>query len=195
MSDRSPRGNPPILLDTDYSALPAGQLGPGAAVEGGQLVLRGNGANTIAGHAFSDVRYRDVIVDVSLAVASGDDGDLAGVFLRQSADQRYIVVAISAAGYVYIAQVDGAAQPVAEGPLTPNIPFHRGLGAWNRLTIVAFGPSLVFVLNGEVLAHLAVDQRFKEGFAGLFLQQGGSSPAASAAARWVQIRAVLPDQE
>lgn len=183
MSELPPRGHPAILLDTDYSSQPAGQL-----------VLSGNGANTIAGHAFSDVRYRDVVLDASVALSSGDDSDLAGAFLRQSADQRYIVVALSPAGYVYIAQVDGTAQPVAEGPLTPNIPFNRGVGAWNRLTVVAFGPSLVFVVNKEVLAHLAVDQRFKEGFAGLFLQQGATSASAAAAVRWVQIRAVLADQ-
>ena len=194
MSEQPPRGSPPILFDTDYSALPDAPLGSAASIEDGRLVLRGAGANKIAGQAFSEVRYRDVVVDASVTVASGDDGDLAGIFLRQSADQRYVVVAMSPAGYVYIAQVDGVAQPVAEGPLTPNIPFNRGVGAWNRLTIVAFGPSLVFVLNREVLAHLAVDQRFKEGFAGLFLQQGASSSSAAAAARWVQLRAVLPDQ-
>lgn len=194
MPDRPPSGHPPILLDLDYATEPDSQLSPAAAIEGGRLLLRGGGANTVAGQPFSADSYRDVILDTSLAVEAGDDNDLAGVFLRQSAERTYVVVALSPAGYVYVATLDGEPRPVAEGPLSADIPFQRGVGSWNRLTIVAFGPSMVVVLNGSVLVHLAVDQRFAAGHAGAFLQQGGTSAEARAAVRWVQVRAVLPEQ-
>ena len=194
LSDKPPRGHPPILLDLDYSTEADSKLSPAAAIESGRLLLRGGGADTVAGQPFSADSYRDVVLDASLAVEAGDDNDLAGLFLRQSAERTYVVVALSPAGYVYVATLDGGPKPVAEGPLSADIPFQRGLGAWNRLTIVAFGPSLVVVLNGSVLVHLAVDQRFAAGHAGAFLQQGSTSARARAAVRWVQVRAVLPEQ-
>jgi hypothetical protein len=195
MSDGPPRGYPPILLDLDYPAESAREISEQAAIEDGHLVLRGGGPNTVGGHPFSGASYRDTVLDVSFGLVAGDDNDLAGVFLRQSAERRYVAAAISPAGYVYVATVDGEGHPVAEGPLSADIPFERGMGAWNRLTIVAFGPSLVVVLNGSILVHLAVDQRYAAGAAGLFLQQGGTSTEARAAARWVQVRAVLADQK
>jgi hypothetical protein len=196
MHEAPPRGYPPILLDTDYSAMPAASLSDWAEIAGGRLVLRGRGPNTIGGYPFSDVGYRDVIVDASIALAAGDEHDFAGIFLRQSSEQTYVALATSPTGYVYLATIaDGVAQPVAEGPLTAGIPFNAGVGAWNRVTVVAFGPSLVFVLNGSVLVHLAVDQRYVQGYAGLFVQQGATSAEAKAAARWVQVRAVLADQK
>lgn len=196
VNDGPPRGFPPILLDTDYSSMPDGRLSEWAAVEGGRLSLHGRGASTIGGHPFSDVSYRDVTLDASISLAAGDEHDFAGIFLRQSSERTYVALAMSPTGYVYLATIaDGVAQPVVEGPLTPGIPFNAGVGAWNRVTVVAFGPSLVFVLNGSVLVHLAVDQRYVQGYAGLFVQQGATSAEAKAAARWVQVRAVLADQK
>ena len=93
---------------------------------------------------------------------------------------------------MYVANVDGTAKPVVEGPLTANIPFHQGLGEYNRLTLVTLGPSLVALMNGAILFHLAFDERYKEGYAGLFLAQA-SPGAARVAARWAQIRAILAD--
>lgn len=196
VSDGPPRGHPPILLDTDYSALPDAQLAGPAAIEGGRLIVRSSQPNTIAGHPFSEVSYRDVTIDASIALAAGEEHDFAGIFLRQSSERNYVALAISPTGYIYLATIaDGVAKPVAEGPLTGDIPFNAGVGAWNRLTVVAFGPSLVFVLNGNVLAHLAVDQRYAQGYSGLFLQHGAASAEAKAAARWAQVRAVLVDQK
>jgi hypothetical protein len=196
MNDTPPHGYPPILLDTDYASLPDTRFSPPAAIEGGRLVVSGGGPNTIGGHPFSDQPYRDVTLDASISLAAGDEHDLAGVFLRQSAQGRYVAIALSPAGYVYVANIDaGAAQPIAEGPLKSDVPFERGVGAWNRLTVVAFGPSLVVVLNGSVLVHAGVDEKYAQGYAGLFLQQGATSGAARAAARWVQVRAVLAEQK
>jgi hypothetical protein len=195
-NDGPPRGFPPILLDTDYTPMADARLSEWAAIEGGRLILRGRGASTIGGHPFSDVSYRDVTLDASISLAAGDEHDFAGIFLRQSSERTYVALAMSPTGYVYLATIaDGVAQPVVEGPLTPGIPFNSGVGAWNRVAVVAFGPSLVFVLNGSVLVHLAVDQRYVQGYAGLFVQQGASSAEAKVAARWVQVRAVLADQQ
>lgn len=196
MNEKAPTGFPPILLDIDYATLADAKLSAPAEVAAGQLIVRGGGPNTIGGHPFSDTGYQDFTLDASVTLANGGDHDLAGIFLRQSTATNYVAMAISPAGYIYVATIaDGIATPAAEGPLTPNIPFQRGVGVWNRVTVVAFGPSLVFVLNGQVLIHLAVDQRYKSGFCGLFLQQGGESASASAAARWVQVRAILADQK
>lgn len=194
MGDQPPAGFPAILLDVDYAKEPARQLSDPAAIEDGYLVLRGGGPGTIAGHPFSPDAYRDVVVDASLGLASGDDSDLVGVFVRQAAPRRYVVAAFSPGGHVYVASVDGAGHPVVEGALKPEIRFEHGVGAFNRLTIVAMGPSLVVVLNGSVLAHIAVDERYAAGNAGAFLQQGPTSTAPRAAVRWAQVRAVLADQ-
>jgi hypothetical protein len=193
MPDR-PTGFPPILLDIDYPAEASRDLSAPAAVADGMLVLRGGGPGTIAGHPFSADSYRDVVVDASVGLVAGDDADLAGIFVRQADARRYVVAAFSPAGHVYVASVDGGARPVAEGPLRGDVPFERGVGSFNRLTIVTFGPSLVVVLNGAVLVHLAVDERFAAGYAGGFLQQGPTSGEARAAVRWAQVRAVLADQ-
>ncbi len=194
MHDQPPKGNPPILLDIDYAGEAARSLSAPASIEDGQLVLHGGGPGTIAGHPFSDDSYRDVIIDTRIGIIAGDGADLVGVFLRQSAPRTYVVAAFSPAGRVYVATVDGDGHPVVEGTLDPVIPFMRGIGEFNRVTIVAFGPSLVVVVNGSVLAHLAVDAKYAAGSAGLFLQQGPTSTEPRAAARWVQVRAVLVDQ-
>lgn len=196
MNEKPPTGYPPILLDTDYSLLPDARISAPAAIETGRLVVRGGGPNTIGGHPFSDVPYRDITLDASVCVAAGDEHDLAGIFLRQSAQRTYVAVALSPTGYVYVANInETGAQPIAEGPLKPDIPFNAGVGAWNRITVVAFGPSLVIVLNGAVLVHAGVDQKYAQGYAGIFLQQGATSSEPKAAARWVQVRAVLADQK
>lgn len=183
---------PPILFEANYADSADTTLSETASIAGGRLLLSGTGQGT-GGHPFSEVAYRDVVVDASVALLEGDERTLGGLFVRQSAGTRYVAVAWSPAGYMYAANVDGTPHPVVEGPLTSDMPFRRGLGEYNRLTVVSLGPSLVALLNGAILFHLALDDRYKEGYAGLFLAQA-SPGAARIAARWVQIRAVLADQ-
>ena len=187
-----PREYPPILFEANYAEHAATTLSQTASIEGGRLLLSGAGQGT-GGCPFSEVAFRDVVVDASVALLEGDEHTLGGLFVRQSASTRYVAVAWSSAGYVYAANVDGTPHAVAEGPLTGDIPFRRGLGEYNRLTLVTLGPSLVALMNGAILFHLALDERYAEGHAGLFLAQA-SAGAARVAARWVQIRAVLADQ-
>jgi hypothetical protein len=187
-----PHEYPPILFEANYAEHAAATLSQTASIDGGHLLLSGTAQGT-GGYPFSEAAYRDVVVDASVALLEGDERTLGGLFIRQSASTRYVAVAWSSAGYVYAANVDGTPHPVAEGPLTRDIPFRRGLGEYNRITLVALGPSLIALMNGAILFHLALDERYAEGHAGLFLAQA-SDGAARIAARWVQIRAVLADQ-
>ena len=136
MNEKAPTGFPPILLDIDYATQADAKISAPAEVAGGQLIVHGGGHNTIGGHPFSETGYQDFTLDASVSLAGGGDRDLAGIFLRQSTATDYVAMALSPAGYIYVATIaEGIATPAAEGPLTPNIPFQRGMGAWNRITV------------------------------------------------------------
>jgi hypothetical protein len=177
--DRPPGDPPPLLLERDFGEE--------------RLWLRGDTEGRVSGQAFADARYGDLIADAVLSLEQGSDHDGYGLFVRQSTADRYAAFVVSPLGAASILLLDDAVPlQVAGGQIPDELPFNRGLGARNRLSLVACGPSLVALVNGVALTGAGVDNRFQEGFAGALLVPGGPGVERAAAVDWVQIRAPLP---
>jgi hypothetical protein len=175
--DRPPADPPPLLLERDF-----GQE---------RLWLRGEAEGHISGQAFADARYTDLIADAVLSLEEGTDHDGYGLFVRQSTADRYAAFVVSPLGAATIMLLDDAPLQVAGGQIPDSVPFNRGLGARNRLSLSACGPALVAFVNGVALTGAGIDDRFAEGFAGALLVPGGPGSRRAAAVDWVQLRAPL----
>ncbi len=191
-----PSGAPAILLTIDPGSGAIGPLPPAASIEDGRLVLRAPGPGALAGLPYSADAYRDVVVDAVLSLVRGGMDDAYGIFVRQVAERSYLAFLVTPDGRSSLLMVaDGASVPIAEGRLPVEAPFARGLGAANRLTVVAAGPCLTCLVNGFVVTGVTVDARYKAGIAGALLVHLAAEPAEAAAAlHWAQVRALLVDQ-
>ena len=193
--ERPPLNSPPVVLTAVYAESEPGPRGPSGGVEDGRLIIRSSTAEEPAGIPVADVSFRDVLVDCRLELLEGGDDSVYGVYVRQTQGARYIGWGMTPTGRALAGAIDQTWQPYVDADLAPDMPFERGLGHVNRFQVLTFGPAIVFVLNGAVVTGITVDARFKEGFVGLWLLQGRQAPRAVMAADWLQIRAVLPDQE
>lgn len=181
--DRPPTGVPPVLWSSS----------PGA--DGTWAELRSTGPGSLVGRPFAPLAFRDVILDAVVELRSGDGDTGYGVFLRQVADRSYLAFTLTPDGRSAVFVVDdGNPRPLAEGVLPADAPFARGLGAANRLTVVAAGPCLTCIVNGFVLVGVIVNPRFKAGVAGALVVHAGPSPEAALVVRWAEARAVLPEE-
>jgi len=191
-----PSGAPPILRTIEPVAGFDGNLSAAAAIEDGRLVLRAVAPGALAGQPFAPDAYRDVVVDAVVSLERGGTNDACGIFLRQVAERTYLAFLVTPDGHFAVLMVaDGASAPIAEGRLPVGAPFAAGLGASNRLTVVAAGPCLTCLVNGFVVAGVTVDARYAAGLAGALLVHLASGPVeASAALHWAQVRALLVDQ-
>jgi hypothetical protein len=174
---------PPVLLDLDFT----GDAEP--------LVLVSSQPGSLTGQPFGERGFRDCTIDVELGLLEGGDEDRVGIFFRQLASEKYAACTVSADGHLSVGLVDGGPPLViAGGPLLPEIPFERGPGGSNRLTIVSCGPVAAVLVNGAVVAGVAIPEEYGSGPAGALLVHTSSSPRARAAVRWAQVRALLADQ-
>lgn len=191
-----PSGAPPILRTIYPVAGFDGDLSAAASIEDGRLILRAVAPGALAGQPFAPDAYRDVVVDAVVSLEQGGANDGCGVFLRQVAERTYLAFLVTPDGHFVLLMVaDGASAPIAEGRLPVDAPFAAGLGAPNRLTVVAAGPCLTCLVNGYVVAGVTVDARYAAGLAGVLLVHLAPGPAkASAALHWAQVRALLVDQ-
>lgn len=173
-----PAGAPPVLAERVFADAP--------------LRIRDDGAGAVAGHPIDDARYGDLVLDAVLALEKGDDHDGYGLFVRQGNADRYAMFVVSPAGIASVMILDGAAPlQLAGGPIPEQLEFHRGLGARNRLTLLACGPCLVPFVNGVSLTGAILDARYTGGYAGAVLVPGGPGHESVAAVEWLQVRAVL----
>ena len=178
--DRPPADPPPLLLEHDFGEE--------------RLIIHGDAEGRVSGQAFANERYGDLTVDAVLSLEQGGDHDGYGLFVRQATDDRYAAFIVSPLGAASIMLLDDAPLQVAGGEIPADVPFNRGLGARNRLSIVACGPMLVAFVNGVALTAANLDDRYAEGFAGALLVPGGvGGPGTerTAAVDWVQLRAPL----
>jgi hypothetical protein len=175
--DRPPADPPPVLLEHDFGEE--------------RLWVRSDAEGRVGGQPFADARYGDLVADAVLSLEQGGDHDGYGLFVRQSSDNRYASFIVSPLGVASILLLDDAPLQVAGGNIPPNVPFNRGLGARNRLTLFALGPWLLACVNGVALTGAMVDERFREGFAGALLVPGGPGTDRAVAVDWVQLRATL----
>jgi hypothetical protein len=174
--------SPPVLLDLDYTA-------------GEGLVVTSPQPGSATGQAFDARSLRDCTIDAELGLLGGADEDRYGLFFRQGAADRYVACTVSAAGHLAVGLVDGGPPLiVTSGPLSADIPFERGIGVTNRLTVVACGPVAAIVLNGMAVAGVALDPRYVAGPAGALLIHTGPQQDARLTVRWAQARAILADQ-
>lgn len=192
-----PSGAPPILRTMDPATGVIGILSAGATIEDGRLVLRASTPGALAGQPFAPDAFRDVVVDAVVSLLRGGIDDAYGVFLRQVAERSYLAFLVTQDGRFSLLMVaDGASAPMVEGRLPVNAPFAHGLGASNRLTVVAAGPCLTCIVNGLVVAGVTVDARYRAGLAGtLLVHLAPEPPEAAAELHWAQVRALLVEQE
>lgn len=197
MSQGPPTGYPPIAFTADFRRPPAELVVTGDNVElrDGRLHLRSAHPGSDRGFPLGP-SFRDVIIESELALVEGGDDCYYGLFVRQPDAGTYYTFAVSPAGLVWVRFRNGERTvDVAHGRLGPDMRFHTGKDARNRLAVVACGPCLTVVLNGMVVTGALVDPRCKEGFLGLYLHQGPNSPGADLAADWLQVRAIFPGQQ
>jgi hypothetical protein len=193
--DAPPDGFPPIVATRVLADEPDAPVAERARVEGGRLLVSADSLNPVTGQALFPERYRDVVLDVSLALEEGGDEARYGVYMRQTGEARYVVLGLSPVGRVLIALVDAVdSMPLVDADLAPDMPFARGTGARNRITVVSIGPSLTLLLNGAAVTGITVDRRYQEGVVGAFVQHAGPGGRSTAAVHWAQVRAVLADQ-
>jgi hypothetical protein len=175
---------PAVLLDRDFT-------GDGT----GALFVDSPEPGTVAGQPFGTEGFRDGTLDAELGLLEGADEDRYGLFLRQGAAEHYVACTVSAAGELAFGLVNGGPPLViASGPLGPEVPFARGVGVTNRLTIVSCGPVAAVIVNGAVVVGVAIPEEYGSGPAGALLAHTSASPRARVGVRWAQVRALLPDQ-
>ncbi len=191
-----PSGAPAILRTVDPGSGSTGPLSSAAALEGDRIVVRAAGPGTVAGQPFSPEAFRDVVIDVVLSLERGGTDDTYGVFLRQVNERTYLAFMVTPDGRCSLLAVgDGASAPITQGWIPPEAPFARGLGAANRLTVIAVGPCVTCIVNGFVVTGAVVDTRYRAGIAGSLVVHLASEPAEAAVAlHWAQVRALLADQ-
>ena len=157
--------------------------------------IRSQGSESLKGQSVGDQRYRDTIVSAQLSLLSGGPDDLYGLFLRQLSETAYYFFAFSPQGHCVIAEVDGVGRPLVAAELAADIPFNRGFGAINTIGLVAGGLSVVLLVNRAVVTATFVNVNYKEGYLGYYLQHGGGGEDSELAVDWIQVRAVLPEDE
>lgn len=191
-----PSGAPAILHTVDPRSGAPGPLALGASIDDGRLVLSASAPGAVAGQPFSPDAFRDVVVDAVVSLPRGGMFDAYGIFVRQVAERSYLAFMVTPAGqWSLLAVSDGASAPMAGGQLPVEAPFTQGLGAANRLTIVAAGPCVACIVNGFVVCGVTVDPRYRAGIAGTLLVHLSAKPAEAAVAlHWAQVRALLVDQ-
>ena len=166
------------------------QAAPGATKVPTRLVVRAADPASPQGLRLDPRPLRDVVLDVGLELLSGGPGTAFGVYLRQSVPDRYVLCVLTRERRFRMGLVDSRYQPVHDGNLADDIWLHTE--GPNRITVVAFGPSLTFVVNGSIVTGALVDARYAEGVAGVWVQPGDDS-GAELALDWSQARAVLAD--
>jgi hypothetical protein len=192
---RPPEGYPAVLLVVDPAGEPDGERSPVASITGGRLEIRSGPSAATTGFPFAPVSFRDVVIDAVVALERGGPGDACGLYLRQVAEQTYLAFVATPEGRGAIMAVeDGRVRTLAEGALPPDAPFARGVGAANRLTVIAAGPCVTCLVNGFVLAGVIVEPRYKSGITGAVLLHGGAVAETAMSVRWAQVRSILADR-
>jgi hypothetical protein len=168
---------PPVLLDS-----------------GDALVVDSPGPGRVNGAPFAIQSLKDFVLDAELGLTAGADEDRCGLYIRQGGAERYVGVTLNGRGDLSVGLVDGGPPLVVAGaPLPDDVPFNRGVGATNRLTIVACGPMAAVIVNGVAVTAAALDLRYVAGGTGAMVVQTSPGEPARAVVRWVQARALLAD--
>jgi hypothetical protein len=185
-----------VLLVVDPASEADGKRSPVAAIVGGRIEVRSGSPSTTTGFPFAPVSFRDVVIDAVVALERGGPGDACGLYLRQVAEQTYLAFVVTPEGRgALMAVEDGRVRTLAEGALPPDAPFAPGVGAANRLTVIAAGPCVTCLVNGFVLAGVIVEPRYKSGVAGAVLLDGAAGTDTAMSVHWAQVRSILVDQE
>jgi len=180
--EQPPASPPPIL----WTSAPA---------DAGPVTVSSSGPGSLGARAFAPAAFRDVVVDAVLELEAGGPDTGYGLYFRQVEQRLYLAFTVTPDGRsaVFVVE-DGRPRALAEGVLPADAPFARGMGAANRLTVIAAGPSITCLVNDFVVVGVIVDPRFKAGVAGMLVVHAGTTTEARLALRWAQVRAILPDQ-
>jgi hypothetical protein len=190
-----PPTHPPLLLlDLDFRRPdPTLTLARALAVVDGRLALTAAGPGEAACAPIGSRAFRDVIFETVLRLTAGADEDRYGIFVRNSDDGRYVSCTVSPAGVLAVRHFTGSAfEDIAIGDLAPGMTFAPGLDEPNLFHVVACGPQLTLVLNEKVIMGVTVERGLAEGRLGFVVEHLSASSAATVAADWAQVRAVLP---
>ncbi len=150
------------------------------------------GPGSATGQPFNEMQLRDVILDAELGLVDGEDEDRYGLFFRQTGEERYVACTINGSGQLALGIVDGGPPLViADARLNGEMRFQMGVGATNRLTIVACGPVAAVMVNGIAVTGALLDSRYLTGRTGALLVHTSSKPQARLAVSWAQARAII----
>jgi hypothetical protein len=168
-----------VLFDLDFS-----QQDP--------LFVDSPGSGSATVQLFTTDDLRDFVLDCELGLHDGAAPDRYGLTFRQSAEERYAACTIDPNGSMALGLVDrGPALVIAEASLDASTGFRRGIGAVNRLSVVACGPAVGCMVNGVTVLGAVLDARYASGRAGALLVHTSHSDTARVAVRWAQARAIL----
>lgn len=145
-------------------------------------------ADQVVGQPFADVGFRDVVVDCVVTPVRASPTTAFGMYVRQSVPDRYVLWTVTAQRRFRVGLVDGGYHAVHDATLGDDVPLHDG--ARTRLTTVAVGPSLTFIVNGVTVTGVMVSPRFADGLAGAWLQCADST-GAELVVEWAQVRQVV----
>jgi hypothetical protein len=102
------------------------------------------------------IRDFDLAADVAM-VAGPPDAEF-GIRFRQSAPDEHLIFSISPTGFYRLARVSDRTY-TSLVPWTRDRRIHTGVGATNRLRVVAEGPSITGYINGEQVLTYSDDQQ------------------------------------
>lgn len=120
-----------------------------------------------------EVDYGSGVYEVEATVVEGAGKNGAGMLFHvDSTTDSFYVFEFTAEGYVWLGYCNGGcseAQPfVAEGWVQSSA-VNQGLGATNTLRVIADGPELTFILNGQVVGQTN-DSQLASGDVGVFVE-------------------------
>jgi hypothetical protein len=107
----------------------------------------------------------DAAIAVTVVQSGGDIREFYGIAFRESGQDNYYLFAISGRGrWGLLLYANGAATPLVTS--TANVAIQTGIGASNRLEVVAQGSQFGFFVNGKQVGT-ASDTSYRGGIFGL----------------------------
>ena len=144
-----------------------GEFGHGTGViVDGRLRVRNEEVSSSSTTIFYDATFDDQIIDVDVTLVGGTDDNWQTITCRESGDDDYYDLGISADGYYLIdIWIDGSRLNKSLGP-SPSSDIRTGRNALNKLHVECVGDRLGLWVNGSFVAELT-DTNISSGRVGL----------------------------
>jgi len=144
----------PVAIADDFSAASSGWDRSQTSIAGGayELTLELDNFDSYGLYLGGDT-IADFDLAIDATMSAGPPNAEFGIRFRQSAPDEHLIFSISPSGYYRLARVSDKTYSSLV-PWTRDERIKTGVGATNRLRVVAEGPSITGFINGEqVLQH------------------------------------------